>query len=197
MAAAITTKSDHSLCRRAGCALGGFGGRLSSREQASARARSSGVSGGAAPLARTQRRASAQNPASTSSAGPSQSRSRGRLERRAVEHEIAVALHHEVDDLVVAPARGDLLADLAAQVHRELGVRIGDRLVLAHEAAQLLGEPHRALAATGSCSVGTASPAGASEARAAREQRAQERSASSTSAASATSGRIFSSSASA
>src|SRR5579859_6605048 len=70
---------------------------------------------------------------------------RGRLERRPVEHEVAVAVHEVVDDLPLAPARLELLADLPAQVEREVGVGIGERLVLAYEAAQLLGERHHAL----------------------------------------------------
>src|SRR5512137_495114 len=70
---------------------------------------------------------------------------RRRIERRLVEHEVAVAVDHEVDDLAVGLARLDLLVDLPAQVDGEFGVRLGDRLVLADEAAQLRGDVDRAL----------------------------------------------------
>src|SRR5215510_11658778 len=69
--------------------------------------------------------------------GPEPEQKRVRAEARPVEHELAVPAHHEAEDLLVAPAGGDLLADLAPQVDRELGVGIGEGLVLAHEAAQL------------------------------------------------------------
>src|ERR1043165_10274086 len=69
---------------------------------------------------------------------------RRRLERRPVEQEVAVALDHEVDDLALGLAGGELLADLVAQVDRERRVRFGERLVLAHEAAQLVREVRHA-----------------------------------------------------
>ena len=45
----------------------------------------------------------------------------------------------------VRAPRLDLLVDLVAQVDGELGVRVGDGLVLADEAAQFRGEPDGAL----------------------------------------------------
>jgi hypothetical protein len=40
---------------------------------------------------------------------------------------------------------GDICSDLPAQVQRQLGVRFRNRLVLADEAAELLGQGHGAL----------------------------------------------------
>src|SRR5439155_3384881 len=57
---------------------------------------------------------------------------RARLERRAVEHEVAVARHHEVDHLALACTARELRADLVAQVHGQAGVRLRERLVLAY-----------------------------------------------------------------
>ncbi|MNN46041.1 hypothetical protein D3C81_1604030 [compost metagenome] len=55
--------------------------------------------------------------------------------RRVVEHEVAIALHEEVLHGGLTRATAQLFADLAAQVHREVGVGIGQRLVLADHAA--------------------------------------------------------------
>ena len=68
----------------------------------------------------------------------------GGLHRRTVEHEVAVARDQVVDDLLVAAAGLDLLAHLVAQVDGELRVRVGERLVLAHQAAQHGGQVHDA-----------------------------------------------------
>ena len=60
--------------------------------------------------------------------------------RRLVEHEITVAADHVGANVVVAGAVLEHPANLLAQIHRELGVGIADGLVLAHQAAQLLGD---------------------------------------------------------
>ena len=74
--------------------------------------------------------------------GPAPQQPGAALHRRAVEHEVTVALHHEVEDLRFALPLLQLQADLLAQVHRQVGVRRSDGLVLAHQAAQLLGDAH-------------------------------------------------------
>ena len=67
------------------------------------------------------------------------------LERGPIEHEVAVAFDHVLADLGIASSLRDLRADLVAQVEGERRVRVGDGLVLADEAAQLLGERLQAL----------------------------------------------------
>ena len=112
----------------------------------SARARAASAGGGRHPrpaprpgdAATMTSQASA--PAASSTNGPNHSSQVVRLDRRPVEHEIAVARDHVLADLVVALARDGLRAHLAAQVLGERRVGVGDRLVLAHEAAQLLRE---------------------------------------------------------
>ena len=84
--------------------------------------------------------ARARDAAEKQDGGSQPQQDRRRLERRLVEDEVAVAVGHVREDLVVALAGGDLLADLRAQIVGELGVRVGDRLVLADEAAQLFRE---------------------------------------------------------
>ena len=59
------------------------------------------------------------------------------LDRRPVEDEVAVARDQEGADLVVRLARDRERAHFAAQVLGERRVRVGERLVLAHEAAQV------------------------------------------------------------
>jgi hypothetical protein len=72
--------------------------------------------------------------------GPIQSSAVVALNGRLVEHEIAVTLHQKPHDLLVALAGRDLLAHLLAKVARQLGVGIGERLVLADQATQLFLE---------------------------------------------------------
>jgi hypothetical protein len=74
--------------------------------------------------------------------GPAPQQPGAALHRRAVEHEVAVALHHEVQDLLLTLALLQLLADLFAQVHRQVGMRRGNGLVLADQAAQFFGDAH-------------------------------------------------------
>ena len=69
----------------------------------------------------------------------------GRFDGRLVEHEVAVALHHVVEDLALALAGAQLFADLVLQVGGQVGARGGDGLVLAHQAAQLVGDGQHAL----------------------------------------------------
>ena len=64
----------------------------------------------------------------------------GRLHRRVVEHKVTVAGDQKLDDLLVALARLDHLVDLGTQVMGEFGIRVGQRLVLADQAAQFLDE---------------------------------------------------------
>jgi hypothetical protein len=66
------------------------------------------------------------------------------LERRAVANEVAIAVGHELHHLLVAGAAAQLLADLAAQVVGEARMRVGNGLVLAHQAAQLGGDAQQA-----------------------------------------------------
>src|SRR5690606_13882213 len=63
-----------------------------------------------------------------------------RLHGRTVKHEIAVTLGKERDDLLVAASGGNLFGDLLAQVAGEIGIGIGDGLVLADQAAQLVDQ---------------------------------------------------------
>ena len=60
----------------------------------------------------------------------------GGVERRTVEDEVAVAIGHVAADLLGRLAALEHLAHLLAQVDGEVGVRVGDGLVLAHQAAQ-------------------------------------------------------------
>src|SRR5262249_25340827 len=62
------------------------------------------------------------------------------LDRRPQQDEVAVAAHHELQHLAVAVAGAEALADQHAQVVGEIGVGVVDRLVLAHQAAQLAAE---------------------------------------------------------
>ena len=62
------------------------------------------------------------------------------LHRWPVQHEIAIALRHEFQNLRLGAALRELLADLLAQVFGQIGLRGGDGFVLAHQAAQLFGD---------------------------------------------------------
>ncbi len=62
------------------------------------------------------------------------------FERRLVQHEIGIARHQVLLDLVVALALLHQLEHFQAQVAGEVGVGVGKVLVLADQAAQLLGE---------------------------------------------------------
>src|SRR5690606_17703976 len=62
------------------------------------------------------------------------------VERRLVEDELTVALDHEVGDLLVGVAGEDHLVGLVAKVASQVGVAVGEVLVLAHQAAQLVDE---------------------------------------------------------
>ena len=59
-----------------------------------------------------------------------------RFHRRAQEHEIAVAIDDELDDLLVAVAGPQALADEDAQIMGEVGIGFIDRFVLADDAAK-------------------------------------------------------------
>jgi Ca2+/Na+ antiporter len=59
------------------------------------------------------------------------------LEWRAIQDEVAIAVHHIRADLIRATALPQLLHDLMAQVHSQLGTRSCNRLVLAHQTTQL------------------------------------------------------------
>jgi hypothetical protein len=59
------------------------------------------------------------------------------LERRTVQHEVAIARDHIGDNLLVALALHDHLVGLLAQVLGKLGIGIGQILVLTDQAAQL------------------------------------------------------------
>src|SRR5690606_21033436 len=61
----------------------------------------------------------------------------GGLEGRAIQDEVAVAVHHIRADLIRATALPQLFHDLMAQVHSQLGTRSRNRLVLAHQTTQL------------------------------------------------------------
>ena len=78
-------------------------------------------------------------------AGTEPQQQRHGVELRLVQHEGAVTLDHVVDDFLVGLARLDLLVHLATQVDRQFRVRLGDRLVLADQAAQLRGQFDSAL----------------------------------------------------
>ena len=67
---------------------------------------------------------------------PPQQPGRG-LEGRLQQHEVAIALHHEGHDLVVALAGDQALAHQDAEVAGQRRVGLVDRLVLAHQATQL------------------------------------------------------------
>ena len=69
--------------------------------------------------------------------GPNQSSQVVRLDRRLVEDEVAVARDQVLLDLVVGLAGHREFANFLAQVGGEIGVAVGQRLVLADEAAQL------------------------------------------------------------
>jgi hypothetical protein len=69
----------------------------------------------------------------------------GRLHRRPVTHEVAIAGHHEVEDFLVRLALADQRADLAPQVLRQFGMRAGEGFVLANQAAQFFADRHHAL----------------------------------------------------
>eukprot|EP01136_Pigoraptor_vietnamica_P019918 Opistho-1_new@68104 len=74
--------------------------------------------------------------------GPEPEQRGAGFQRRAVEHEVAVALRHEGQDVRLAAAAAQLLAYLPAQVHRKLGMGRGHGFVLADQAAQLFGNRH-------------------------------------------------------
>ena len=67
------------------------------------------------------------------------------LKRRVVEHKVAVAVDHVLDDFFVGAAGIDLLDHLIAQIDGKFRIGVGNRLILANEAAQLLGNPQNAL----------------------------------------------------
>jgi hypothetical protein len=76
-------------------------------------------------------------------AGPQ--RERIALDGRTVQDEISVASDHVVADLPIALTAGDHRLDLTSQVDSEFGVGIGQRLILAHQAAQFFREFFQAL----------------------------------------------------
>jgi hypothetical protein len=88
---------------------------------------------------------------------------RRRLERRAIEHEIAVAPHHVVDDVVIAAAFRDLLAICARR--STASAAFESAIVWFWHTRQRSCSASRTArcACSGSCSVGTASPAHAME----------------------------------
>jgi hypothetical protein len=59
-----------------------------------------------------------------------------RFHRWPVQDEVAVPLHQEVDDLLVAHVLRDHLTNLTPQILRKGRIRIRQCLVLAHEAAE-------------------------------------------------------------
>ena len=65
---------------------------------------------------------------------------RHRIEWRTQAHEVAIARHHPVDDLLVAVAGNDPLADDAPQIACEIGIRLLDALILADQAAKLIAD---------------------------------------------------------
>ena len=76
-----------------------------------------------------------------------------RLDGRLVQHEVAVARDEIRADLVVALAGDGQIPHLLAQVLRERRVGVGERLVLAHEAAQLVLERLSRLSSASSARV--------------------------------------------
>src|SRR5262249_27942850 len=66
------------------------------------------------------------------------------IERRPQQHEVTAALAEEDGDFLVAVARGDPLAHQRAHVAGDVGGGLRDRLVLAHDAADLALERLRA-----------------------------------------------------
>src|SRR5262249_28242896 len=58
------------------------------------------------------------------------------LEAWLQKHKLAVAGHEVVADLSIGPPCTQLLADQNAQIVSELGIRLVDRLILAHKAAE-------------------------------------------------------------
>src|SRR5690606_16316749 len=68
-----------------------------------------------------------------------------RLERRTIDHELTVARHEIVDDLLVRIAFGHLLMDLATEIRGDQGIRIRDARVEALRAAYLTQQASIAL----------------------------------------------------
>ncbi len=66
----------------------------------------------------------------------------GGLEGRIVEHEIAIAGDQILDHFVLAAPGAQLLTHLITQIDRQRRVGFGNRLVLAHQAAQLVRQLH-------------------------------------------------------
>ena len=81
----------------------------------------------------------------SSNSGPNHRSTVVSFDRRPIQHEIAVALHHEIDHLRFAFALLQFFAHLVLEIDGEPGVRIRDRLVLAHETAQLGRDRRHAL----------------------------------------------------
>src|ERR1700728_778229 len=62
------------------------------------------------------------------------------LQRRAEAHEFTVAIGHETEYRIVAFAGNQQFAHLPAKIDGQIGVRVGDGLVLADETAQFLSD---------------------------------------------------------
>ena len=108
-------------------------------------------------------------PISSSRIGPPHNSAVPPFERRPQQHEIAVARADIGDDLVVAVAGGDALAHQHAQIVREVGLGILDRLVAADQAAQFLADRRgRAPPAPGRAASRRAAPPGPGPAMTAR-----------------------------
>jgi hypothetical protein len=74
---------------------------------------------------------------------PEPQRVGGGLDRRAQQHELAIAIDDVLHRLLVAVARDQPLAQQHAQIMRQGRARIVDRFVLADQAAQLLADGAR------------------------------------------------------
>ena len=64
--------------------------------------------------------------------GPHPQQHRTGFEGRAVEHEIAIARHHEIKNLLAALPLRKFLSNLPPKVDCEVGMRRGNGLVLTH-----------------------------------------------------------------
>ena len=62
------------------------------------------------------------------------------MDTRPQQHEFAIACDQEIADRIVTVTGGNALADETPQILGELGIGSIDRLVLANEAAQFLGD---------------------------------------------------------
>ena len=61
------------------------------------------------------------------------------VQTRPVQHKVAVTRGHEIENLLRRLAFGELGANLLAQVDGQVGMRCGDRLVLANQTAEFFG----------------------------------------------------------